>query len=225
MNLPCIVVIDSDFCFRLGLTNLLELEFSDHDIIGFESIDAYSDYHSTHTLRVDLIVYGGLFHNVKEIGVVAELQNQNKSAHILVMASHAFDFLMIQLISLNITGFINKNIAEEELKDAISSTLRGQTFFNKKALNLIHQNFLSSSIGDDLMQKKQMLNNLEIDILRFTCLGLTAAEIAAKVSLSPRTVEGYRRKLLQKTQTKSIAHLSLYAICNHIIDINDYSLI
>jgi DNA-binding NarL/FixJ family response regulator len=60
------------------------------------------------------------------------------------------------------------------------------------------------------------LNEREIEILKLICKEFTAAEIADKLNLSVRTIEGYRQKLLEKSGAKNMAGLVVFAIKNNL---------
>ena len=64
------------------------------------------------------------------------------------------------------------------------------------------------------------LNNREIEFIKLTCTELTYKEIAEKMYLSPRTIDGYRDALFDKLGLKSRVGLVLFAIKNGIVNIN-----
>jgi two-component system, NarL family, invasion response regulator UvrY len=67
--------------------------------------------------------------------------------------------------------------------------------------------------------KKNILNEREITIIRLICRELTNDEIAVKMKLHRRTVEGYRLVLMRKLRKKTAVGLAIYAIKNGIISI------
>ncbi|MCL3778799.1 response regulator transcription factor [Prolixibacteraceae bacterium JC049] len=220
MNLNNIAIIDNDFFFRSGLLHLFENEFPSITVSGFNTTDEFSSYSILNSYHPDLIIYGGLFYKHQQVEEIKNLlQFDNK---LLIVSSHTFDFIIHQLIELNIVGFLTKTTSQRQFTEAIHAISEDKKYFNKEALQLIHSEVIVST--KSAIKKKQhlTLNTIELKVLELTCQGFTAQEIAPHVELSARTVEGYRRKLLKKTNTKSTAHLTLYAICNHIIDINEF---
>ena len=59
-----------------------------------------------------------------------------------------------------------------------------------------------------------------MDVLELICQQLTTLEIADKLFISPRTVEGHRNNLLLKTQSKNVAGLVIYGIQKDIIELS-----
>ena len=69
-------------------------------------------------------------------------------------------------------------------------------------------------------QEKVTLTDKEKQILDYVCQGLTNAEIAEMLSLSSKTIEGYKTKLLNKIKAKNSAHLVMQAAKKGLIAIN-----
>ena len=67
--------------------------------------------------------------------------------------------------------------------------------------------------------KKKLLSPAEEEILVLVWERLPTNEIADKLHLSPKTVDNHRSNLLSKTATKNAAHLVMFAIKNHLIEI------
>ena len=63
------------------------------------------------------------------------------------------------------------------------------------------------------------LNAREIDFLKYACTEMTYKEIADKMFLSPRTIDGYRDDLFEKLNLKTRVGLVMYAIKNGIVQI------
>jgi len=81
----------------------------------------------------------------------------------------------------------------------------------------VHNGVHPNSINKKNLPVK--LSTREIEILTHICEGLTNSQIAAKLFLSERTIEGYRTKLFDKTGTTSAVSLAMWAVKNKIINI------
>ena len=69
--------------------------------------------------------------------------------------------------------------------------------------------------------KPLLLSDRELDFLRYSCTELSYKEIADKMFVSPRTVDGYREALFEKLEIKSRVGLVIYAIKNGIVNLNN----
>jgi PAS domain S-box-containing protein len=66
---------------------------------------------------------------------------------------------------------------------------------------------------------KSDLSEREMEVLGYICKGLSSAEIAEKLFVSPRTIDSHRLALLSKTETKNTADLVMYAVRNHLVEL------
>jgi len=82
---------------------------------------------------------------------------------------------------------------------------------------LIHSINTSNQNGNG--NKTNQLNDRETEFLKLAATELTYKEIAEKMNLSPRTIDGYRDALFEKLELKSRVGLVLYAIKNGIVTI------
>jgi DNA-binding NarL/FixJ family response regulator len=83
-------------------------------------------------------------------------------------------------------------------------------------VRLIHRSLLSNKRND---QGPHYFSKRELEVIEALCEGLTTAEIAEKLFISPRTVETHKQNLLEKTESRSSVELALYAIKNGLIDL------
>ncbi len=81
---------------------------------------------------------------------------------------------------------------------------------------------LSSEHRDNKQSAKEQLSQREIDVLKLLVQGLLNKEIAEKLNISTHTVISHRKNIVQKTGIKSQAGLTIYAISNKLINIEDY---
>jgi len=134
---------------------------------------------------------------------------------ILMLTTFDEENFILHLLELGINGFLLKNAEPDEIKKAIHHVFENDYYFNdlvSKAMlkTITHNN------SDKLKFKAARLNDRETEILRLICQELTTTEIAAKIFLSPRTVEGIRTELLEKTGVRNTAGLVVYALKNDI---------
>jgi DNA-binding NarL/FixJ family response regulator len=96
-------------------------------------------------------------------------------------------------------GFLTKEIGTSEYFDALNTVTKGETY-------------ISSSIKHLMEEKIISLTDREIEVLKEFAAGLSYKEIAAKLFISPRTVEAHKINLLNKMETKTIVEMVRKAI-------------
>ena len=99
-----------------------------------------------------------------------------------------------------------------DFKKAITRVSEGQHYYSEDVMQVL----VKKVRGYDTLDKITFTSK-ENEVLRLLCKGLSNAEIAEKIFVSTRTVEGYRNKLLQKTNTSNVLNLVIFALRNKLI--------
>jgi two-component system, NarL family, invasion response regulator UvrY len=126
---------------------------------------------------------------------------------------------IIRMIRNGAQGYILKDISPAELKTAIDAVTTSGYYYSELVTgSLVHA--AKKDDGDALdLCKEFNLGEKEIQFLRLVCTEMTYKEIAEKMSLSPRTIDGYRDELFLKLGAKSRIGLVLFTIKNGIVHI------
>lgn len=122
---------------------------------------------------------------------------------------------IVKLIEEGANSFLSKNIESEELITAIKSVYSTGFYFNKVILNSIQNKPVVNKKNTSIVSNV-VLSNREKEVLILICQQYSTDEIAEKLFISPRTVDGHRLNLLDKTQSKNLAGLVVYAIKDNI---------
>jgi len=122
-----------------------------------------------------------------------------------------------QMIQAGAKGFVLKQSNKVKLEEAISEVLNGGSYFPEDILRKIIFKFGTDESVKNKLDQQFGLTKREKEVLALLCQGFTNAEIADKLFLSAKTIEGHRANLLSKTGTKNSAHLVMFAIKKGII--------
>lgn len=134
------------------------------------------------------------------------------SLKILVLSMFGEEEYVYSMVDKGVYGFILKSSEVEDFKRAITRVSEGQHYYSEKIMGLL----VKKVRGYDTIDKVTF-SAKESEVLRLLCVGLCNSEIAEKLFVSTRTIEGYRNKLLQKTGTNNIINLILYALKNKLV--------
>lgn len=146
---------------------------------------------------------------------IAEWLSQN-SPDVRICALSMFDneSSVVKMLKNGARGYVLKSSSCAELKTAMDSIMeKGYYYSDLLTGNLVH----SIQNGRPGKYRAHELTDKEIEFLHYACTEMTCKEIAAKMYLSPRTIDGYREKLCEKLQVESRLGLVLYAIKNRIV--------
>lgn len=145
------------------------------------------------------------------------LHSIHPEVKILMLTSFDDEHLILHLLELGINGYLIKNSEPDEIKRAIHAVYENDYYFNHLVSNTMLRAITQKNMAALKHKDPVKLNDRETEVLKLICEELTTPEIAAKICLSPRTVEGIRTSLIEKTGVKNIAGLVLYALKNGIV--------
>jgi DNA-binding NarL/FixJ family response regulator len=123
-----------------------------------------------------------------------------------------------QMLKAGASGYLLKNCEEEELKNAISTIYEGGTYFSPEITKVIMNSLSNSSSKSHRNDIQIPLTEREKEVLRLILKEYSNKEIAAELFISVRTVDAHKRNLLEKTHSKNVAGLVLYAINNQLFE-------
>ncbi|MEP7163887.1 MAG: response regulator transcription factor [Ferruginibacter sp.] len=138
---------------------------------------------------------------------------------VLALSMYDNENSIIRMLKNGAKGYILKDSEPTELKAAIEALMsKGYYYSDLVSGKLIHAINKIEDEGSDVNTMTN-LNEREIDFLKYACTELTYKEIADKMFVSPRTIDGYRDALFEKLHLKTRVGLVMYAIKNGIVQI------
>jgi DNA-binding NarL/FixJ family response regulator len=150
----------------------------------------------------------------------AVLQKKYSSIKVLVLSTYNQERFIGKMIEAGACGYLTKNCEIDELVTAINATYKNGFYFNQDTLAAM-RNTAHYKSGDlkNISNIAIELTAREKEILGLLCKELSNIEIGERLFISPRTVEGHRNNLLQKTGCRNTAGLVIFAIKNNFYQI------
>jgi DNA-binding NarL/FixJ family response regulator len=146
------------------------------------------------------------------------LRQKFPKVKIIMLSLHDEDRFILHLMELGASGYLLKDAEPEEVEKAIRIVKEGEVYFNDTVSKVMFRKATNKSVrSSKVFNYKVDLSERELEVLNLICEGLTNAQIAEEISLSQRTVEGYRLRMLNKLKVKNTAGLVAYAIKNHLV--------
>ena len=135
---------------------------------------------------------------------------------VIILSVHQDENYISRLIEIGAHGYLVKDSDPEEVYEAIIAVHTKGSYINAMTLKAIQRN-----MGKKSIQFKPFadITKREVEILQLTCQQFTADEIAEKLFISVKTVNGHRTNLMQKTGSRNVTGLVLYAIKHHIVEL------
>lgn len=149
------------------------------------------------------------------------MQRLYPDVNVLVISMFETEEAVLRMLRLKVKGYLSKDIEVEDMHMALESIMHNGYYYSSFASDIIAQSFPGADVDASKMnidpQPKNFLSQKERDFLQFVCSEMTYQQIADKLFLSPKTIDGYRESLFQKCGVKSRVALALYAVKNGIV--------
>ena len=212
-----VVLVDDHILLRNGLASLIN-SFGNYRVL-FQANNGKAFIHDLNPKALPHIVMLDI--NMPEMDGYETcdwLKNNHPEIKVLALSMYDNENAIIRMFKAGAKGYILKDCDPKELEDALDNlTNKGFYYSEMVTGKLIHT---INSLDEGGQVKNMMkLNDREVLFLKHACTELTYKEIAEKMFLSPRTIDGYRDDLFQKLSIKTRVGLAVYAIKNGIVSL------
>ncbi len=213
-----VVLVDDHGLLRNGLAGLIE-SFGEYNILfeadnGNDFINKLKLQPSPQAVLMDI--------NMPEMDgyeTCLWLKNNRPEIKVLALSMYDNEGAVIRMFKAGAKGYILKDCDPVELKTALHSLITKGFYYTEMVTGkLIHCINSMDEEGGGVKNVVQLIER-EISFLKLVCTELTYKEIAEKMFLSPRTIDGYRDDLFQKLNVKTRIGLVMYAIRNGIVNV------
>lgn len=212
-----IVLVDDHSLLRTGLAQLVE---SLGNTVRFEADNGKEFLEKLdRTSLPDIVLMDINMPEMDGFQTTRWLKENHPGIHVLALSMYDNETSIIRMLKCGARGYILKDSEPAELKAAIHALMeKGFYYSDLVSGKLMHAiNKMEDESGD--LKNLVPLNERETDFLKYTCTELTYKEIADKMFVSPRTIDGYRDTLFEKLHVKTRVGLVMYAIKNGIVNI------
>ncbi len=213
-----IVVTDDHKLFRKGMIALLE----DFDQVGnlYEAENGIELLKLIETLETkpDLILLDINMPEMDGIEATKQLRKQYPEIRILILSMEEAPQLVSHLIGEGVNGYLLKNADPDELEIALKKVMRNDFYFSGSLSELIIGNAANLKKAEDAVETFK-LSARELQVIRLICEEKTAAEIADDMAASSRTIEGIKKRILDKIGARNMAGVVIFAVKNNLIEI------
>jgi len=213
-----VAIADDETLFRRGMRQLIE-EFDEIKVVLEAGNGRELLYQLAETENLPNVLLLDL--NMPEMNGVETakaLQVQYPTIHIIVLSTYYSKTFILNMIELGASAYLPKNSLPEEVEACIREVFDKGFSYNDKVMQVIRENMVKktrpkSSFAPDLTEREK-------EVLQLICEQYTAPEIANKLFISPRTVDGHRNNLLQKLNCRNTAGLVVYALHHQLVHIS-----
>ena len=203
-----ILLVDDHQVFSTSLKMVLETNSYEVDIATEVNVAIKFLKANSYDLLISDIEMPEI-NGVDFIKIINKNKNELKNIpNIIVLTSYKKLSLFKKLHTLGVDGFLSKNTSQFELLQAINQVLANQKYYETS----IYNSYLKSNLNNHPTE----FTDRELDVLKLILEEKTTSEIALQLQISKYTVEGHRKNLLQKTNSKNVVGLIKYSLNNNL---------
>jgi len=212
------VLADDHHIVRQGLRVLLEAE-GDFSVIG-EEADGLKVVELVERLRPNVLLLDVMMPGLNGLEITRQIAKRAMQTRVVILSMHASETYVLEALRHGAAGYVLKDANPTELVQAVREVRAGRRYLSRG---------LSERAIDAYAEKAQAapadayetLTTREREVLQLAAESSSASEIAARLGISPRTVETHRENLMRKLGLKSQTDLIRYALRRGILPLED----
>ncbi|MEH6534930.1 MAG: response regulator transcription factor [Psychroserpens sp.] len=221
-NKITIAIADDELLFRRGLISILNKE-EDLDILfdAEDGNDLMNKLRATKNIP-EVIITDLKMPELNGVETTKLIRKEFPDIKIIALTSYFSKPFILNMISIGAVAYLAKNSTPKLMLKTIREVADKGFYYDEQVLKFIHEGLLNTH---DQFKKSNFdttyFTKREKEVLDLICQQYTTNEIAEKLFISPRTVDGHRNNLLLKTEAKNLAGLVVYAIQNKLVNLEE----
>lgn len=204
-----ILLVDDHAVLRSGLAALLNLE-PGLDVVGAVG-SGEEALERVRTLKPDIVLMDLGMPGMGGLEATRQIAAMEVGTRVLVLTSHAEEEYLLPVLEAGGSGYVRKTSADEDLVNAIHTVARDEVFLYPSAAKLLLQGYRRAEESGEADPLEE-LSPREREVLGLTAEGFSSAEVGKKLFLSPKTIDTYRARLMQKLGLTHRSELVQFAL-------------
>ena len=210
-----VFLADDHAVVRDGLRLLLEKE-DDMSVVG-EAADGRQTVRQVQRICPDVVVMDIAMPELNGTEATRQIRETCPSTQVVILSMHASSEHIFQSLKAGAQGYVFKESAGKEVVDAVRNVYAGRRYISQRIAEQVVDDYMLQRESAPSKSPLDRLSPREREILQLVAEGKSSAAIADILHLSPKTVETYRSRLMQKLNLKDISGLVKFAIQQGLI--------
>lgn len=209
-----VILADDHVMLREGIKQLLEF---DHSIeVVAEANDGIECLKKIDSVAADVLLLDINMPKMNGLEVLKEIKKNKRKIKVLILTVHEEVEYLVKAIDMGVEGYILKDSGSMELKKAIFSILKGESYIQPNLIPALN-NYLIHK--DDDKEKLNSLTKREIEVLIEVANGNFNRDIALHLNISERTVKNHMVSIFKKIDVADRTQAAVFAIKNNLVKI------
>jgi len=211
-----VVIADDHMIVRDGLRSLLERQ-PDMEVVA-EADSGRTALKHVKELSPDVVIMDIGMRELNGIDATRQIVKMSPGVKILALSMYSDKRFIKGMLKAGASGYMLKDSAFKELIDAIRVIVGDKIYISPSVASIVMEDYLENSTEKD-SSIRSLLTSRELEVLQLLAEGKPTKQIALSLSLSIKTIESHRMRVMQKIDVSSIADLTRYAIREGIISL------
>ena len=213
-----VLLADDHPLIRRGLRTLLETE-TGFSVVG-EAEDGLQAVQLAESLRPAIMIVDLMMPNLNGLEVLRQVSRRSPKTRMIVLSMQSAEPYVVETFRSGAIGYVLKDSAPDELINAIQLALLNVKYLSPKLPERL-LDIITKPMEQAKLDLYETLTDREREVFQMATEGKTAPEIARLLSISPRTVELHRGRMMKKMGFHSQTELVRYAIKRGILRAED----
>ncbi len=211
-----ILLADDHVVLRSGLEGLLSAE-PDLRVVG-EVGTGEEAVQMTTLLKPDVVIMDLDMPGMGGLEATRQIAALEQGTRVLVLTMHAEEEYLLPVLEAGGSGYVRKTSVDEDLIRAIHTVARDEVFLYPTATKLLLQGYKRAEEKGEA-SPVEALSDREREVLTLTAEGYSSSEIGKKLYLSPKTVDTYRARIMQKLELTHRSELVRFALKSGLLKV------
>ena len=212
-----ILLADDHPIVRQGMRRLLEAE-PDLTVVG-EAADGLETIRMVEKLQPTVLIVDMMMPGLNGLEILRQVKKRAPDTFSIVLSMQSADSYVVEALKSGASGYILKDTGPSELVTAVRKVIQGERVLSPKLSERLINAYLESS-QQTIPDPYETLTEREREVLQLAAEGLTTPEIAKRLSISPRTAELHRGRMMHKLALRNQTDLIRYALKRGIVPVD-----
>lgn len=205
-----LALADDQALFRRGMAMLLR-DMPDVQVV-FECSNGEELLTGLNGNDIDIVLLDLEMPVMDGMETMKRMRAEHPSVKVIVLSMHHEEKFIVHLMELGANGYVVKTAEPDEIENAVRAVATSGYHFSEMVSRVMLHGLVKKEKLKPTFSDVEPLTERELEVLRLICQELTTTEIAGKLFLSPRTVEGHRNNILLKIGARNTAGIVVYAM-------------
>jgi len=212
-----VLIADDHAIVREGLGTMLSHQ-PDMTVVGLathgrEAIRMVDEY------QPDVAIMDISMPELNGIDAISQMLPRHPNIKVIVLSIHETKPYVYRALKAGARGYLLKETAGLEVVDAVRAVYGGERYLSQRISDLVRDVSFRSLDGSKEVSPLEQLSPREREILQLVAEGKTSQEIGERLSISSKSVDTYRSRLMRKIGVKDVAGLVKFAIQHGVISL------